>query len=89
MSTQNLQSAESRKINKSFFEGQSRVSYLTRDFLSVEGKVRKGEALAGLPLSPPPLPRFPLPPYLCHRLDSLISFGYTSTSNTQNIKSEV
>lgn len=54
MSTQNLQSAESRKINKSFFEGQSRVSYLTRDFLSVEGKVRKGEALAGLPLSPPP-----------------------------------
>lgn len=59
MSTQNLQSAESRKINKSFLEGQSRVRYLTRDFLSVEGKARKGEALAGLPLSPPPLPRFP------------------------------
>lgn len=89
MSTQNLQSAESRKINKSFFEGQSRVSYLTRDFLSVEGKVRKGEALAGLPLSPPPPSSLSLPPYLCHRLDSLISFGYTSTSNTQNIKSEV
>ena len=49
MSTQNLQSAESRKINKSFFEGQSRVRYLTRDFLSVEGKARKGEALVGLP----------------------------------------
>ena len=34
MSTQNLQSAESRKINKSFFEGQSRVRYLTRDFFA-------------------------------------------------------
>ena len=88
MSTQNLQSAESRKMNKSFFEGQSRVSYLTRDFLSVEGKARKGEALAGLPLSPPPS-SLSLPPYLCYRLDSLISFGYTSTSNTQNTKSEV
>ena len=54
MSTQNLQSAESRKINKSFFEGQSRVRYLTRDFLSVDGKARKGVCPYCLLL-----PRFP------------------------------
>lgn len=89
MSTQNLQSAESRKINKSFFEGQSRVRYLTRDFLSVEGESEEGGGISrSAPITSPPS-SLSLPPYLCHRLDSLISFGYTNTNNTQNIKNEV
>ena len=42
MSTQNLQSAESRKINKSFFEGQSRVRYLTWDFFACRRESEDG-----------------------------------------------
>lgn len=89
MSTQNLQSAESRKINKSFFEGQSLSEVSHSGPFECRRESEEGGGISrSAPITSPPS-SLSLPPYLCHRLDSLISFGYTNTNNTQNIKSEV